>query len=233
MKATIFILTLSFITHLGFGQIKDFKTNVVDFFKHVQLERSPQILDARSLEEYEQAHLPSAIQIDQQAADFERKIGKLDKGSPVFIYSIQTGRSQRLAEHLSKLSFHKIYVLSPGIAAWVGSGYPLVVSETNEKRISLEAFHTALTADEYVLVSFGSNYCPPCKKVIPVLDSLQRRSNDLRVVKVEIDVNPDIIKAYGVKTIPTTTLYRSGTAIWTKTGIPTVDEIWTARHEKQ
>ncbi|TDS10996.1 thioredoxin domain-containing protein [Sphingobacterium paludis] len=231
MKTTILVLLWSLVAKIGFGQGNDFRITATDFFKHLQSQSAPQVLDARSIEEYDQAHLPHAIQIDQQAADFEQKIGQLDKSSPVFIYSIQTGRSQRLAQRLNELSFKTLYVLSPGISAWVGSGYPLVVADTNTKRISLDAFRAKLLSNDYVVVNFGSNYCPPCKKVIPVLDSLQQHDPAIRVVKVEIDVNPDIIKEYAIKTIPTTILYRAGRPIWTKTGIPTVKEIWSAKHE--
>ncbi|TJZ61090.1 sulfurtransferase [Sphingobacterium olei] len=227
------ILLALFITwQLGcFAQEESFKISAEDFYSKIKKEQSPQILDARSEEEYEQAHFPEAIQIDQKSDDFSQKVGSLDHKRPVFIYSIQTGRSSRLAEHLSEQSFKEVYVLSPGISAWVGSGYPLVVSQTNNKRVTLQAFKDVLASNDYVLVNYGSNYCAPCKKVVPVLDSLRSESTDLKIFKIEIDVNPDIIKENEIKTIPTTILYKSGNPVWAKTGIPTVDEIRIAKNE--
>lgn len=227
------ILLLLFVAlQLGcLAQEKNFRISAADFYTKIEKEQSPQILDARSIEEYEQAHLPEAIQIDQASGDFSEKVSSLDVKRPVFVYSIQSGRSSRLAEYLLGLSFKEVYVLSPGISAWVGSGYPLVVSQNNNKRVTLEEFRNVLFANDYVLVSYGSNYCAPCKKVVPVLDSLRSKSNAIEIVKIEIDANPDIIKENGIKTIPTTILYKSGTPVWTKTGIPTVEEILLAKNE--
>jgi len=227
------ILLVLFVTvQLGcLAQEKNFRISATDFYSRIQKEQSPQILDARSEEEYEQAHLPEAIQIDQKSDSFSQKVNDLDNKRPVFIYSIQAGRSSRLAQYLSEESFEEIYVLSPGISDWVGSGYPLIVSQTNSKRVTLEAFQKILASNDYVLVNYGSNYCAPCKKVAPILDSLQNESTDLKIVKIEIDVNPDIIKENEIKTIPTTILYKSGNPVWTKVGIPTVDEILIATNE--
>ncbi|WP_293925924.1 thioredoxin family protein [Sphingobacterium sp. UBA6320] len=90
----------------------------------------------------------------------------------------------------------------------------------------MDDFKTALKSQEYVLVDFGSNYCPPCKKVLPVLDSLNSRSNhNIKTILIEIDANPDIIKDFKITSIPTLILYKNGEPIWKKVGVPTVTKI--------
>jgi thiol-disulfide isomerase/thioredoxin len=205
---------------------KDFRTKAAVFHEKLNEQLKPQILDARSEEEFDQAHLPQAIQIDPAVEDYDRKLDRLIKSEPVFLYSIQTGRSTQVANLLAERGFETIYVLAPGISAWIGAGYPVEVSVQNKNRIVLDDFKTTLKSQEYVLVDFGSNYCPPCKKVIPVLDSLNSRSNhNIKTVLIEIDANPDIIKDFKITSIPTLILYKDGEPIWKKIGVPTVEEI--------
>ncbi|MNL54779.1 Thioredoxin [compost metagenome] len=119
--------------------------------------------------------------------------------------------------------------MAPGISAWIGAGYPVEVATVNKNRILLADFKTALKSQEYVLVDFGSNYCPPCKKVIPVLDSINSKAeNNIKTILVEIDANPEIIKDFKITSIPTLILYKNGEPIWKKTGIPSVAEIVAA-----
>ena len=208
---------------------KDFRTQAALFHKKLIEQRHPQILDARSQEEFNQAHLPQAIQIDPAVEGYEQQLGRLIKSQPVFIYSIQTGRSTKIANLLAERGFTKIYVLAPGISAWIGAGYPVEVATVNKNRILLADFKTALKSQEYVLVDFGSNYCPPCKKVIPVLDSINSKAeNNIKTILVEIDANPEIIKDFKITSIPTLILYKNGEPIWKKTGIPSVAEIVAA-----
>ncbi len=208
---------------------KDFRVKAALFHEKISQQDKPQILDARSAEEYEQAHLPQARQVDPAVKGYEQQLGRLIKSQPVFIYSIQTGRSTKIANLLAERGFTKIYVLAPGISAWIGAGYPVEVATVNKNRILLADFKTALKSQEYVLVDFGSNYCPPCKKVIPVLDSINSKAeNNIKTILVEIDANPEIIKDFKITSIPTLILYKNGEPIWKKTGIPSVAEIVAA-----
>lgn len=208
---------------------KDFRVKAALFHEKISEQDKPQILDARSAEEYEQAHLPQARQIDPAVKGYEQQLGRLIKSQPVFIYSIQTGRSTKIANLLAERGFTKIYILAPGISAWIGAGYPVEVATVNKNRILLADFKTALKSQEYVLVDFGSNYCPPCKKVIPVLDSINSKAeNNIKTILVEIDANPEIIKDFKITSIPTLILYKNGELIWKKTGIPSVAEIVAA-----
>ncbi|UIR57614.1 thioredoxin domain-containing protein [Sphingobacterium sp. SRCM116780] len=205
---------------------KDFRTKADLFYQKINEQQEPQILDARTEEEFEQAHLPKAIQVDPAIDGYEKAFDRLIKNSPVFIYSIQTGRSTKIANLLKDQGFENIYVLSPGISAWIGAGYPVVASANNRNRIVLNDFKTALKSQQYVLVDYGSNYCAPCKKVIPVLDSLNRTSNNkIKTIQVQIDANPEIIKEFKITTLPTIILYKDGTPVWEKIGIPSVTEI--------
>ena len=55
-----------------------------------------------------------------------------------------------------------------------------------------------ITKDK-VLVDFYANWCGPCKMLSPVLEKI---SNDIKIVKVDIDKYPDLARTYGVMSIP-------------------------------
>jgi len=62
-----------------------------------------------------------------------------------------------------------------------------------------------------VLVDFWASWCGPCKAVAPELQILaDAYGEDLRVVKVDVDANSDIAATYGVQSIPTIALFKSG-----------------------
>jgi thioredoxin 1 len=68
-----------------------------------------------------------------------------------------------------------------------------------------------LQSDKAVIVDFWAEWCGPCHAVAPVLDKIaDERSEDLRLVKVNIDEEPALAQKYGVVSIPTIVLFKDG-----------------------
>jgi len=68
-----------------------------------------------------------------------------------------------------------------------------------------------LRADKPVLVDFWADWCQPCRKVAPLLEELSRELGDeVEIVKVDIDANPEVTRAYQVMSVPTLTVFKAG-----------------------
>jgi thioredoxin 1 len=67
-----------------------------------------------------------------------------------------------------------------------------------------------LEAEGAVLVDFWAPWCGPCRIVAPHLEELNSEREDLRVVKLNTDENPQTAAQYNVMSIPTLLLFKNG-----------------------
>lgn len=90
---------------------------------------------------------------------------------------------------------------------------------SNVKHINQDQFEElVLNASKPVVVDFWATWCGPCKAIAPILDELSMERKDIEIVKVDVDQNQDLARRYGIRSIPTMTIFNNGDVRATKVG---------------
>ena len=62
-----------------------------------------------------------------------------------------------------------------------------------------------------VLVDFWAEWCPPCRMIAPSIDALATAySGRVKVGKLNVDENPMVAQAFGIRSIPTLLVFKDG-----------------------
>lgn len=95
------------------------------------------------------------------------------------------------------------------------------------KSISDADFNTeVLQSNLPVLVDFWAEWCGPCKMIAPVLEQVATElSGKIRVVKVNVDNNPQAAAQHGVRSIPNLIIFKDGKVAGNKVGAMTKSQL--------
>lgn len=197
-----------------------------EFEKALSSKASPQVLDVRTAEEYNLGHIKNALLADwKDENEFKRRISFIDKDKPVFIYCLGGGRSSAAAAKMRELGFQQVFELKGGMNAWKSENKS-VEGKSTERQMSLLEFDTATKSNTWVLIDFGAEWCPPCKKMEPILESIQKNNSaKLSVVKVDGGRDEVILKKFNVTSLPVFILFKDGKQVWRKEGVVAEKEI--------
>lgn len=178
-----------------------------------------QLLDVRTMKEFQSGHLPNSFLADYNNKEqFEERAKALDKAKPVYVYCLSGGRSSAAAKWLNENGY-TTYNLKGGIAAWKQNGKALD-TPSDIPQMPKEEYLSITNSEATVLVDFGAEWCPPCKKMEPVLKAIQsEKLPGFKLVNIDGGEQSELMKELKIEALPTFIVYKNGLEVWRKSGI--------------
>ncbi len=185
-----------------------------------------QVLDVRTAGEYSGSHLKNVLQADwTDKAQFAERTKYLDKNKTLLVYCAGGGRSGQAAVWLKEQGFKEVINLQGGITAWNAAG-KAVVKQEGVAELSVTAFNANIATNNVVFVEVGAEWCPPCKKMEPVLETLSKElQGKYTFLKVDGGRDAAVMKEIGASVLPTFMVYKNGKLSWKKEGVVTLEEL--------
>lgn len=90
-----------------------------------------------------------------------------------------------------------------------------------------DATFEAETKEGLVLVDFWATWCGPCRMQAPTLEKLSEElsEDELKILKMDVDENPETARAFGIMSIPTLLFKKDGQVVKQVAGVHTAAKI--------
>ncbi|MFW5687607.1 MAG: thioredoxin [Bacteroidota bacterium] len=81
-------------------------------------------------------------------------------------------------------------------------------------------FQSIINGSVPVLVDFYADWCQPCKIQAPILLEFAKEAADkVKVIKIDVDKNPEVAMKYQIQGVPTLALFKNGSIVWRQSGV--------------
>ena len=83
------------------------------------------------------------------------------------------------------------------------------------------------TDEGLVLIDFWATWCGPCRMQAPILDQLSEEydEDEFRIVKMDVDENPQTPQQFGIMSIPTLLLKKDGQVVEKAVGVHSKEQL--------
>ncbi|NVJ86982.1 MAG: thioredoxin [Algoriphagus sp.] len=72
-------------------------------------------------------------------------------------------------------------------------------------------FEEVIKSDKPILIDFWAEWCGPCKMIGPIVEELAGDYEGKAIIgKVDVDTNPSVAQAFGIRSIPTLLFFKDG-----------------------
>ena len=82
-----------------------------------------------------------------------------------------------------------------------------------------------LKSEKPVLVDFYAEWCGPCKMLMPIVEQISNENEAIKVCKVDIDNNPELVAKYNIQSVPTLIAIKNGEVSEVSNGVKSKDVI--------
>lgn len=80
-------------------------------------------------------------------------------------------------------------------------------------KITTQNFDSVKNSEKTVLLDFYADWCGPCRMVSPLVDEIAEENPQFLVGKINIDDEPELAQQFGINTIPTLLVMKSGEVV--------------------
>ena len=94
-------------------------------------------------------------------------------------------------------------------------------------------FESIINDNRPVVVDFHALWCGPCKFQSPILKDVASELGDkVRVIKIDVDQNPELARKYNIQGVPTLMIFKNGQTLWRHSGVASKKEITSILSQK-